>query len=109
MNIPDAIKCIPGYEKLDAAFDFEVRNDEQGYRLENWYSSLPRPTAEQIAHGWATAQAQEYRQQRAEAYPPIGDQLDSLWKMVQPPEGSEAAAMKAKIEAVKRKFPKGGA
>jgi hypothetical protein len=38
---------------------------------------------------------------RAHAYPPIGDQLDALWK------GGEAAAeMLAKVQAVKAKYPK---
>ena len=38
---------------------------------------------------------------RAQEYPPIGDQLDALWK------GGEAAAeMLAKVQAVKAKYPK---
>jgi hypothetical protein len=38
---------------------------------------------------------------RATEYPPIGDQLDALWK------GGEAAAeMLAKVQAVKAKYPK---
>lgn len=35
-------------------------------------------------------------------YPPIGDQLDALWK-----GGDAAAEMLAKIQAVKDKYPKG--
>ena len=43
-----------------------------------------------------------YKIARAKEYPPIGDQLDALWK------GGEAAAeMLAKVQAVKTKFPKG--
>jgi hypothetical protein len=39
--------------------------------------------------------------QRRISYPPIGDQLDALWK------GGEAAAeMLAKVQAVKIKYPK---
>lgn len=42
-----------------------------------------------------------YKIQRAAAYPPIGDQLDALWK------GGEAAAeMLARIQAVKTEYPK---
>jgi hypothetical protein len=45
-----------------------------------------------------------YKYQRATEYPPIGDQLDALWK------GGEAAAeMLAKVQAVKSKYPKGTA
>jgi hypothetical protein len=50
----------------------------------------------------AYVDANAYKAKRAEAYPPIGDQLDALWK------GGEAAAeMLAKVQAVKSKFPKG--
>jgi hypothetical protein len=52
--------------------------------------------AQRIAH-----QRVMYQRQRASEYPPIGDQLDALWK------GGEAAAeMLAKVQAVKAKYPK---
>lgn len=42
-----------------------------------------------------------YITKRIDAYPPIGDQLDALWK------GGEALeAMQAQIAAVKAKYPK---
>jgi hypothetical protein len=42
-----------------------------------------------------------YIGKRTAEYPPIGDQLDALWK------GGEAAAeMLAKVQAVKAKYPK---
>lgn len=45
--------------------------------------------------------AKEYQRKRVPEYPPIGDQLDALWK------GGEAAAeMLAKVQAVKAKYPK---
>ena len=43
-----------------------------------------------------------YKAKRAAEYPPIGDQLDALWK-----GGAEAEAMLAKVQAVKQKYPKG--
>ena len=46
----------------------------------------------------------EIRMLRSHEYPPIGDQLDALWK-----GGEEAAAMLAKVQAVKAKYPKGQA
>jgi len=50
----------------------------------------------------AYVDAHAYIAKRAAEYPPIGDQLDALWK------GGEAAAeMLAKVQAVKSKFPKG--
>jgi hypothetical protein len=45
--------------------------------------------------------AVEYKILRAEAYPPIGDQLDALWK-----GGDAAADMLAQVQAVKAKYPK---
>jgi hypothetical protein len=42
-----------------------------------------------------------YRELRAKAYPPVGDQLDALWK-----GGQEQAAMKAIIYKVKSDYPK---
>jgi hypothetical protein len=42
-----------------------------------------------------------YKDQRAKAYPSIGDQLDALWK------GGEAAAeMLARVQVVKTEYPK---
>ena len=45
--------------------------------------------------------ATEYQRSRAEKYPPIGDQLDALWK-----GGAFAEAMLAQVMAVKAKYPK---
>jgi len=42
-----------------------------------------------------------YRELRRVAYPPMGDQLDALWK-----GGQEQAAMKATIDTVKADYPK---
>lgn len=41
-----------------------------------------------------------YAKRRAE-YPPLGEQLDAVWK-----GGDAATAMQAKIQAVKQKYPK---
>ena len=43
-----------------------------------------------------------YKAKRIAEYPPIGDQLDALWK-----GGDAAAEMLAKVQAVKTKYPKG--
>lgn len=49
----------------------------------------------------ALMDANAYKAQRAAAYPPIGDQLDALWK-----GGVAAAEMLARVQAVKEEFPK---
>ena len=53
-------------------------------------------TAEQVAL--------TYAQKRVEEYPPIGDQLDALWK-----GGDAQTEMRAKVMAVKAKYPKDAA
>ena len=45
--------------------------------------------------------AHVYIEKRLAEYPPIGDQLDALWK-----GGDAAAEMLAKVQAVKAKYPK---
>jgi hypothetical protein len=49
----------------------------------------------------AQTTSNHYAIKRAAEYPPIGDQLDALWK-----GGAEAEAMLAKVQAVKDKYPK---
>jgi len=48
----------------------------------------------------------EYAEKRRQEYPPIGDQLDALWEMLEPAGGTKAHDMKQKILAVKAKYPK---
>ena len=55
----------------------------------------------EIAALEAAAAKVAYRELRAKAYPPMGDQLDALWK-----GGAEQAAMKAVIDKVKTDHPK---
>ena len=49
----------------------------------------------------AEHQRTEYARKRAPEYPPIGDQLDALWK-----GGQAATDMLALVQAVKNKYPK---
>ena len=58
-----------------------------------------------VTYNEATVQAyidaHAYIAKRQPEYPPIGDQLDALWK-----GGDAAAEMLAKVQAVKTKYPK---
>jgi len=71
-----------------------------------WHDERPLPSKEAIQAEFTRLQAEydakEYQRQRLVEYPPIGDQLDALWK-----GGAEAEAMLAKVQAVKAKYPKG--
>ena len=60
-------------------------------------------TAE-VARLQAEYDAQAYARSRVQEYPPIGDQLDALFKA-----GVFPADMAAAIQAVKDKYPKGTA
>lgn len=93
MNIPEILTLIrPGEQWV-------IRGNE--YSALEWLDSTPKPTVEELEAGQAVLDKLSYRAQRAEKYPPIGDQLDAMWF------GGEAAIeMKAKIDAVKAKFPK---
>jgi hypothetical protein len=59
-----------------------------------------------VAYNETTVQAyidaHAYKSKRQAEYPPIGDQLDALWK-----GGDAATEMLAKVQAVKTKYPKG--
>jgi len=74
----------------------KVENNETAYDANGNEVSYDKAAVE------AYVQAHSYIAKRQAEYPPIGDQLDALWK------GGEAAAeMLAKVQAVKSKFPKG--
>ena len=59
------------------------------------------PVAYDEAVVQAYIDANAYKAKRVSEYPPIGDQLDALWK-----GGDAAAEMLAKVQAVKAKYPK---
>ena len=59
------------------------------------------PNQKEIDVDMLLYRSKEYERQRVSEYPPIGDQLDALWK-----GGDAAEAMLAKVQAVKTKYPK---
>lgn len=63
-----------------------------------WLDSTTKPTEAELN---AVISAQSYKELRKKAYPPIGDQLDALWK-----GGQAATDMKAIVDAVKTLYPK---
>jgi hypothetical protein len=49
----------------------------------------------------------DHAERRAAAYPPIGDQLDVLWRFIATlPLTPEVGEMLTQIQAVKARFPK---
>jgi len=78
----------------------------ENYSGFNWLDTKQtQPTEAEIAAEVIRLQseydAQAYARSRASAYPPIGDQLDALFKA-----GVFPAEMAAVIQAVKDKYPK---
>lgn len=51
---------------------------------------------------------EDYVAARRQAYPPLGDQLDALWKLVEKllPAQTEADPTFRKVREVKSRFPK---
>jgi hypothetical protein len=95
MNIAKILSIIrPGAEYTIHANDYE--------RLEWLDTTQIKPSLKEIEDGQKQLDALAYREKRAAEYPPVGDQLDALWK-----GGADAAAMKATIESIKAKYPKG--
>lgn len=94
--------------KLRPGSSWEVIGDDV-YENINWKDTVQsKPTKQEVEDKVAELiQARidtQYQRDRRKEYPPIGDQLDALWK-----GGDAAAEMLAKVQAIKNKYPKGAA
>ena len=92
--------------KLRPGSSWEVIGDDV-YENINWKDTeQTKPTKQEVEDKVAElVQARldtQYQRDRRKEYPPIGDQLDALWK-----GGDAATEMLAKVQAVKIKYPKG--
>ena len=83
---------------------FAVRGDDIEWLDTNQTQPTEAEITAEVSRLQAEYDAQAYARSRASEYPPIGDQLDALWK-----GGDAAAEMLAKVQAVKSKYPKGEA
>jgi hypothetical protein len=85
--------------------DFRVEDHGSGAFIKEWNSASPQPSEAEIEAADAEYQtawnAQGYARNRKFEYPPIGDQLDSLFHA-----GLFPADMAATLQAVKDKYPK---
>ena len=78
------------YPSVVTVDDTDGARDAQGNKVEIDMNAV---------NAWVDPNA--YIAKRVAEYPPIGDQLDALWK-----GGDAAAEMLAKVQAVKTKYPK---
>ena len=79
------------YPQTVTVDDTDGARDAQGNKVEIDMNAV---------NAWVDPNA--YKSKRAAEYPPIGDQLDALWK-----GGDAATEMLAKVQAIKTKYPKG--
>lgn len=110
MNIALVIQHL--YPTAKPLVDFWVRDDSDGNGpyIAAWNLPDPQPTQAELEAAWAAYEANrkatEYRELRKAEYPTTGDQLDAIWKLLEPAAGTEAAVIKEQILAVKAKYPK---
>lgn len=97
-KIYDAIHSLQQYAS------FGIVNDD--YDTLEWFedeSVVPKPTKEQVMAEFDRLtleyERKEYQRKRAEAYPPVVDQLDTIFH-----HGVDA--WREQIQAVKNKYPK---
>lgn len=96
------ITKVKAIQSLRPDAEWVLRGDELEWLDTNTTAPTEAEIQAEITRLQADYDAKEYQRKRAAEYPPIGDQLDALWK------GGEAAAeMLAKVQAVKNKYPKG--
>ena len=81
--------------------DWVIRGDIVDWADTNQIKPTDEEIRAEVARLQVEAAANAYKTKRAREYPPIGDQLDALWK-----GGAEAEAMLAKVQAVKARYPK---
>jgi hypothetical protein len=96
------IDKIDALSSLRPGAEWVLRDGELEWLDTNTTAPTEAEIQAEVVRLQAEYAAKEYQRERAAEYPPIGDQLDALWK-----GGAEAEAMLAKVQAVKAKYPKG--
>ena len=88
MNIPliiDYLAAQQGIEEVDfGGGDVEVRDEGNGAFIAKWNLPFPQPTEDELVEAEAAALTEAakyaYIPLRVASYPPLGDQLDMLYK-----------------------------
>ena len=98
---------VTGVDELQKKLDERLTTDFSGKTIDltvakgDYKNRKQRDEAEEKVKQDAYDNA-PYTEKRRRSYPPIGDQLDALWK-----GGDDAEAMKAIVNKVKSDNPKG--
>ena len=102
-----AIRCL--YPNALNGVDFSVLDGDDGAYIAEWELPVSRPDKAQLQQAMlecrsARESSHLYREQRAHAYPPIGDQLDALYK-ARHGDSSELEVIDQQIADVKNRYP----
>ena len=99
MNLSQSITYLFPDAKVQR--DFRIAVEDGVQRIEYWGINAPEPTEVELDAAWVEVQKLAYRVQRAEAYPPIVEQIEAIMK-----GGDYFTEMQNRIMAVKKEFPK---
>tara|TARA_R100000742_G_C4254466_1_gene72505 strand:- start:481 stop:777 length:297 start_codon:yes stop_codon:yes gene_type:complete len=96
---------ITRFDAIHSLVGGQLAGDPDGAKI-NYIDGQKAPSEKAITDEIARLEKEEsdneYKNKRAIAYPPIGDQLDDLYH-----KGAFSDEMKAKLKKVKDDFPKG--
>ena len=103
-----SIRCL--YPAMQMGVDFRVADDGEGAYIEEWNNAAEKPSKEQLDKALAECRKNKdvsrYREERAFAYPPVGDQLDAMYK-ARMGDPSELEAIDQQIAEIKERYPRG--
>lgn len=88
-------------ELLRPNAEWAVTFENDGFKLDWKDTFQSKPTDAEIWAALPVAELQKVQKERKLAYPPIGDQLDAIWK-----GGTAFEEMQAKCMEVKEQHPK---
>ena len=111
MNIVNIIRYLAkqaGIEEVDFLKDVRVRDDGDGIQyISEWHLPIDRPGPDELVAAEPLAQAEldklAYIQLRVAAYPPMGEQLDMIYK----DKVSGTTSFVDLIASIKQQYPKG--
>jgi hypothetical protein len=95
---------------MQMGVDFRVADDGEGAFIEEWNNAADKPGQEQLDRAMAECRKNKdvsrYREERAFAYPSVGDQLDAMYK-ARMGDSAELEAIDQRIAEIKEQYPRG--
>lgn len=108
MNMSEILKLK--FPEIDLVQQVRLQDDGNGPYIAKWDSSLGTKPTQADLDQWAiklapAKAAMDARQNRRNEYPPIGDQLDMLYKAMDAGTLTKVPEFYNPIKAVKDKYP----